>query len=152
MCINSNRYFEWYVLCNLNIKYYLKLNIMKIAFPLRNKTELAIDFIRCQTVGIYDELSQSIEYVSFNSNETLNSNQFLDSFKTKGVDCVISPDFTCHELRSFRENNIKTYKASSEKVENNISRLISRTLYLFNRHDKYHVDVCYSDCAGCGTR
>jgi predicted Fe-Mo cluster-binding NifX family protein len=125
---------------------------MKIAFPLRNKTELAIDFIRCQTIGIYDEISQSLEYVSFNDNSNLSSSQFLDRFKSKGVDCVISPDFTCHELRSFRENNIKTYKASSMRIEGNVSRLISSTLYLFNRHDKYHVDVCYSDCTGCGSR
>jgi len=124
---------------------------MKIAFPLRNKTELAIDFIRCQTIGIYDEISQSLEYVSFNDHSNLSSSQFLDNFKSKGVDCVISPDFTCNELRSFRENNIKTYKASSEKIEGNISRLISSTLYLFSRNDKYHVDVCSADCTGCGS-
>jgi len=122
---------------------------MKIAFPLRNKTELAIDFIRCQTIGIYDEISQSLEYVSFNDHSNLSSSQFLDNFKSKGVDCVISPDFTCNELRSFRENNIKTYKASSQRVEGNINRLNSCVLRLFGRYDKYHIDNCHTNCLGC---
>jgi predicted Fe-Mo cluster-binding NifX family protein len=123
---------------------------MKVAFPLRNKTELAIDFIRCQAIGIYDELSEKVEYITIQDKSSISTMQFLENFRTQGVDCVISPDFSCQELRSFRASNIKTYKASDEAIEVNIKRLFSKALSLFNRFDRYHVDECSSDCNGCG--
>jgi len=125
---------------------------MKVAFPLRNKTELAIDFVRCHAIGIYDEISQKVEYISFHDSSNMSSMQVLDNFISKNVDCVISPDFTCNELRSFRASNIKTYKASGEELDGNIVRLFSKALSLFNRHDRYHVDECRPDCPGCGNR
>ena len=122
---------------------------MRVAFPLKNKTELAIDFVKCQSIGIYDEFSQCVEILAFNDKS---ATSFLDKIKAKGVDCIISPDFSCNELRTLRENNIITYKAWGEEIEENVIKLFSRTLRLFNRFDRYHVDNCHSDCLGCGYR
>ena len=125
---------------------------MKVAFPLRNKRELAIDFVRCHAIGIYDDSSQRIEYLSIQNNENITSNQLFENIKLQGVDCVISPYFSCNALRTFKESNIKTYKAQGEALEGNLVGLFSRALTLFNVFDTLFFGECSSDCQGCGPR
>lgn len=120
---------------------------MKVAFPLRNKRELAIDFVRCDAIGVYDDLSKKIEYLPRSSSNT--SNDLCEQIKLSGVDCVVSPSFSCNALRLFKESNIKAYKAQGEALEGNISRFFSRMLRVFDIFDTIYIDECPSNCSGC---
>ena len=117
---------------------------MKVAFPLRNKKELAIDFVRCESIGVYDQSSRKLEYLPYSS-----SNELLDQIKAIGAECVVSPYFSCIALQTFREGNIETYKARSEAIEDNMNGLFSRMLHLFSVYDTLLEGECPKDCSGC---
>lgn len=117
---------------------------MKVAFPLKNQRELAIDFGRCDSIGVFDNASNKLELLPYNA-----SNELFDQISTKGVDCVVGPYFSCVSLQSFKANNIKVYKACSQCVEDNIKGLYSKVLKLFDIYDTVLVGECPKDCQGC---
>ena len=120
---------------------------MRTAFPLRNKRELAIDFGHCDVIGIYDDISKRLEYLPIVEKRT--TREIIQDVTDTGVDCVVSPYFSCNSLQAFNESNIKTYKARSEKLEDNVKWLFSKMLQLFNIFDTLHVDECAEECRGC---
>lgn len=122
---------------------------MKVAFPLRNKTELAIDFVRCYSIGVYDDTSKQIEYLQYNVKEGYDPEKLCETIRLSGADCVVSPSFSCSILKELEQNNIKTYKAQGEAVEGNIKRLFSKMLHLFDIFDALHPDDCPIGCVAC---
>ena len=122
---------------------------MKVAFPLRNKRELAIDFVRCDTIGIYDISSEHIEYLPPSDSEEFSSDRLFEQLQLIGVECVVSPYFSCTLLQTLKSGNIKTYKARSEKLEDNLKWMCMSILCLFSAYDTLLCDECPKDCHGC---
>jgi len=122
---------------------------MKVAFPLRNRRELAIDFVHCDTIGLYDVSAGHVECLPPISNEGLSPGTLFEQLKQVGIDCVVSPYFSCDLLQAFRSVNIKAYKARSEKAEDNLKCLCMNLMCLFNFYDTLLCGECPKGCTGC---
>ena len=85
---------------------------MKIAFPLLNKNELAIDFAHSNFIGVYDDTEVDVKLIPLNGIEQeLGIINFFDLMVSSGLNSVASPYYSYMALRVFKENKIETYKA-----------------------------------------
>jgi len=125
---------------------------MKIAFPLLNEKELAIDFVHSHYIGIYDDVEGKTELISVSeTGKKVGNTLFFEVMTSKGLKSVISPFFSYMTLRVFKENNIETFKAISSNLEENIKYIKTQSLEPFNIYESIQVNNCKRECSSCGT-
>jgi predicted Fe-Mo cluster-binding NifX family protein len=107
---------------------------MKIAFPLLNQTQLAVDFVHSQYLGIFDVENDKIEVLSFEGVEKkLAVVNFFEVMTSAGLSSVVSPYYSFMALRVFKENNIGTFKAEGTDLQKNILFYKANRLKSFDR-------------------
>ncbi len=125
---------------------------MKIAFPLLNEKELAIDFVHSDYIGIYDDVEGRIELISISGIEKkVGITLFFDTMTGQGLKSVVSPYYSYMTLRVFKENKIETLKAISSNLDENIRFFKDRSLKPFSTYESLLIGECAKDCSGCGT-
>jgi hypothetical protein len=129
-----------------------KLNAMKIAFPLLNENELAVDFAHSLYIGIYDSVDSStvlipIADIRSNPGVTL----FFDEMVTEGLQYVASQYFSYMTLRVFRENDITALKANSTNLQKNIQQFNNQMLKPFDVYESLMINECAKNCSSCGS-
>ena len=124
---------------------------MKIAFPLTNKNELAMDFAHAHFIGIYDDVDSSTELIPLSSIEKeLGIVYFFDAIISHGLNYVASPYYSYMALRVFKENNIETYKAKGINLSENIGYFNTKGLKQFDVYESLLVGECAKSCSSCG--
>jgi predicted Fe-Mo cluster-binding NifX family protein len=124
---------------------------MKIAFPLLNRNELAIDFVHSQYLGIFDDENNQTDILSFKGHEkNTGIVAFFDVITSAGLDSVISPYYSFMALRVFKENNIETYKAKGTSLQENINLYITNELKSFDVYESVITSPCSKNCNTCG--
>jgi len=124
---------------------------MKIAFPLLNQTQLAVDFVHSQYLGIFDVENDKIEVLSFERVEkNLGVVNFFEAMTSAGLSSVVSPYFSFMALRVFKENNIGTFKAEGRDLQDNITFFKANRLTSFDICESLLVGPCAKDCSSCG--
>ena len=124
---------------------------MKIAFPLLSQSELAIDFIHSQYLGIFDIENDKIDVLSFEGVEkNLVAVAFFEAMTLAGLCSVVSPYYSFMALRVFKENNIETFKAKGTDLLENIAFYKSKRLKSFDIYESLLVGPCAKDCSSCG--
>lgn len=125
---------------------------MKIAFPLQNEKELAIDFVHSRYIGIYDDEEGHTEFIPVSEpGKKAGTTLFFDVMTSKGLTSVVSPFFSYMTLRVFRENDIETLKAVSSSLDENIRFFKDQSLKPFDVYESLLIGECARDCSGCGT-
>lgn len=125
---------------------------MKIAFPLLNETELAIDFAHSHFIGLYDDVENKTELIPvFEIRKNADLIMFFDSMTVNGLKSVASPYYSYMTLRIFKENEINTLKAEGRSLEENIHHYNSQSLKPFNVYESLLVGECAKSCSSCGT-
>jgi predicted Fe-Mo cluster-binding NifX family protein len=124
---------------------------MKIAMPLLNETELAVDFTHSNYIGIYDVKENELKIISNESLESkLKAMDILKAMVSEGLMYVISPFYSYMSLRIFKENNIKALKSKGIKLEANINSFKDSLLNPFDYEESLLIGECARDCLGCG--
>ena len=121
---------------------------MKIAFPLLNEKELAIDFVHSHYIGIYDDVEAKTELIPVSD---IKNTLFFDAMNSVGLRYVASPYYSYMTLRVFRENEISTLKAVSKNLEENIQHYNNQSLKPFDVYESFKVDECSKSCMSCGS-
>jgi predicted Fe-Mo cluster-binding NifX family protein len=125
---------------------------MKIAFPLLNEKELAIDFVHSSYIGIYDDTDSKTNLIPLSGLEkNLGITLFFDAITNQGLKSVASPYYSFMSLRVFKENNIETLKAISTNLDENIRHFKSMSLKPFDTYESMLGGECAKDCKSCGT-
>jgi predicted Fe-Mo cluster-binding NifX family protein len=124
---------------------------MKIAMPLLNEKELAVDFTHSNFIGIYDVKENEIKFISNNTLESkLKAMDILKDMVAEGLMYAISPFYSYMSLRIFKENNIKTLKSRGIKIDDNILSFKESSLFPFHFEESLLTGECARDCLGCG--
>jgi len=125
---------------------------MKIAFPLLNEKELAIDFVHSHYIGIYDDVEGKTELISLSETEKRVGNTlFFDTMINHDLKSVASPYYSYMTLRVFRENEIETLKAVSSNLDENIRYFRENSLKPFDIYESFPMNECSKSCSSCGT-
>ena len=125
---------------------------MKIAFPLLNKDELAIDFAHSKLIGVYDDTQRDIKLIPLSGNEqAVGQINLFDLMVSSGLTSVASPYYSNMALRVFKENNIETYKAKGTDLAQNIQFFKTEELKPFDVYESLLVGECAKSCSSCGT-
>ncbi|MDP4207527.1 MAG: hypothetical protein Q8928_01805 [Bacteroidota bacterium] len=126
---------------------------MKIAFPLRSKSELASDFAHSPIIGIYDDSTGKTETFKLAEIErSIGLHCFLDVMTSQGLKMVVSPFYSYMSLRVFKENNIETLKAIGKSMEDNIEMVKNKKLQPFDAMESLMVGECAGSCGSCGSK
>jgi predicted Fe-Mo cluster-binding NifX family protein len=126
---------------------------MKIAFPLVNERELAVDFMHSRYIGIYDDVNGKTEFIPVDGIEKhIGVALFFDALTSQGLKSVISPFYSYMSLRVFKENEIETLKAIGNNLEENIGHFKESSLKPFDVYESLINKDCVSDCSGCGSK
>ena len=123
---------------------------MKIAFPLLNKTDLAIDFSHSNYIGIHDLSKKSTDIIDVQSHDK--RLEIMDSFRklnSDGLIYVVSPFYSYMTLRIFKEIQIKTLKAKGIKMCENIKSFEESKLKLYEVNESLLFGPCAMDCMSC---
>jgi predicted Fe-Mo cluster-binding NifX family protein len=124
---------------------------MKVAFPMKNETELAADFVHSKYIGIYDGNADKMNFMPMSEmTKNVGAAMFFDAMMAQGLTSVVSPNFSFMAFRVFRDYNIATYKASGWSVEENIQNLKANTLQPFHSLET-DVKSCSSSCSSCSS-
>jgi predicted Fe-Mo cluster-binding NifX family protein len=125
---------------------------MKVAIPLLNKEELAIDFSHSEFIGIFDTDKNAVELLK---NQTLDlklkTMELLKNLSPVGLAYTISPFYSYMTLRILKEIKIKTLKAKGTNLKDNIKSFKESQLHPFQVDESLLYGDCYRDCSGCGT-
>lgn len=125
---------------------------MKIAFPLLNEKELAMDFIHSRYIGIYDDKEHKTDLIPLSGIEQkLGITVFFDTLTSQGLTSVVSPYYSYMSLRVFKEYEVETLKAMSNNLDENIKHLKEKALKPFNVYESLLIGDCAKDCNSCGT-
>jgi hypothetical protein len=128
------------------------MNIMKIAMPLLNEKELAVDFTHSNFIGIYDVMENELKMFSNDSLESkLKAMDFIKNMVTEGLMYTISPFYSYMTLKIFKEIKIEALKSRGINLNENIASFKERALCPFNFEESLLYGECARDCLGCGT-
>jgi predicted Fe-Mo cluster-binding NifX family protein len=130
---------------------------MKIGIPLleniRTTDEiLAPSFNHTQMLGIYDVAGNTLEMIDLEQESYFGG--FTDLLKELDIQSVISPTYSPVALKLFKLLDIRTYKASGNRVRKNISALMEGTLPVYTFADALNslTENCDpSFCGSCGS-
>lgn len=124
---------------------------MKIAFPLIDKKELAVDFVHSNYVGIFDSENNKTDLLPIAGFEkNIGIVAFFDAMTSAGLNSVVSPYYSFMALRVFKENNIETYKAKGTNLQDNINFFKADSLKSFDLYESMVISPCAKDCSSCG--
>ncbi len=124
---------------------------MKIAFPLIDQKELAIDFAHSNYIGIFDDEKNKTDLLPIAGVEkNIGIEAFFDAMTSAGLNSVISPYYSFLALRVFKENNIETYKAMGTDLQDNIDHFKANSLKSFELYKSVTVSSCTKECSSCG--
>lgn len=122
---------------------------MKVAFPLSNENELAIDFANSLYIGFYDESVKQVEMISMQDmKKILVGMNFHEYLISKGLSAIISPQFNFLTLRILKENQVQAFQAVSRNVDENIQALSSSGL---SNYEPVFSSSCSSSCGTCSS-
>jgi predicted Fe-Mo cluster-binding NifX family protein len=125
---------------------------MKIALPLLNEKELAIDFTHSNFIGIYDVNNNELQILNNQSLEKkLKAMELFKNMINDGLAFTISPFYSYMSLRVFKEIRIKTLKAQGISLNDNIRSFKESMLLPFNIDESLLYGECAKDCTGCAT-
>jgi len=123
---------------------------MKIAFPLLNEKELALDFSKSKYVGIYDDTISRLDIVSICDDNIERDLSIL--FKTllqHDLKFVISPFCSFMSLRILKENNLEACQAVGSSIQENIHLLKNNKLEPFMSTDVNGSTNCAIEYSSC---
>jgi hypothetical protein len=125
---------------------------MKVAFPLINEKELAVDFVHSHFVGIFDDVKNRTDLLPIAGIEkNVGITVFFDAMTSQGLKFVVSPHFSFMSLRVFKENNIEPYKAEGVSLQDNIDLFKTAALKPFDIRESYLGGECARECGSCGS-
>lgn len=122
---------------------------MKIGFPLVNENELAHDFAHSNFLGLYDERTGEKDFFPIVGFTDPKENYFFDFMVKQGLTKVASPFYSFMSLRVFKENNIETYKAKGDTIDDNIQLFVNGKMKPFDIYEALLTGDCAKDCASC---
>jgi predicted Fe-Mo cluster-binding NifX family protein len=122
---------------------------MKVAFPLSNENELAIDFANSLYVGFYDESVKQVEMVSMQDMKNILAGMsFHEYLISRGLGAIISPQLNFLTLRILKENQIQAFEAVSNNLDENIRALSSNGL---SNYQPVFSAGCSNTCGTCSS-
>jgi predicted Fe-Mo cluster-binding NifX family protein len=125
---------------------------MKIALPLLNEKELAIDFTHSNFIGIYDVNNNELQILNNQSLEKkLKAMELFKNMINDGLAFTISPFYSYMSLRVFKEIRIQTLKAQGISLNENIRSFRESKLLPFNIDESLLYGECAKDCTSCAT-
>ena len=123
---------------------------MKIALPLIDEHELALDFSKSKSVGIYDDETDILDIISIMDNSKESDLGIL--FRTLiqyNLKYIVSPFCSFLTLKVFRDNNLEALQAIGTNLNQNIELLKKNELKPFISSEIYSSKKCGSSCSSC---
>lgn len=125
---------------------------MKVAIPLLNKDELAIDFSHSEFIGIYDSDKNVIDILDNQSLEKkLKIMELFRNLSSVGLVYSISPFYSYLTLRVLKEIKIIPFKAKGISLKENINFFNESRLLQYKVDESLLYGECARDCTGCDT-
>jgi len=125
---------------------------MKIAFPLIDETELALDFSKSRNIGIYDDETDVLDVIAMrDENKETDIATLFQYLLNQNLKYIISPVCSFMSLRIFSENNLEALQAVGTNISENINLLKRQELKPFNKMDSFTRKSCDSACSSCKT-
>lgn len=125
---------------------------MKVAFPLINERELALDFSKSTIIGIFDEENERLEFIQLESEfQNKGGSVLMDLQQVKDLTTIVSPSLSFMALRVFKEHQFETFKADGTSLLENIILFKERTLKPFMSAGSFLEAMCGGGCSSCAS-